>query len=131
MKKALACLLLLLIAFSEVQTIRSGSISKTKRNKVELDDLAVMFYLTEYVHPTKQLRMVFTFQLLNVDIADWEADGLHGMWFGLGMSHIPGHDGHKDFMMCEFIYTDDENAEEVMCYDRFWDNEEFYIDDTN
>jgi hypothetical protein len=44
-----------------------------------------------------------------------------------------GHDKiatHSDFVMCEFHHEADPEDHDVKCYDRFWDGNEFYEDDT-
>ena len=75
--------------------------------------------------------MIVSFNLNDVDVSHWKGDGEDGVWIALGFGHAHEGEKHYDMVMCEFKYAGtDGRREQIRCYDRYWDGEEFYKDDT-
>ncbi len=72
---------------------------------------------------------MFDIEALDIPTAKWEKDGKQGFWFALGYGLITDNDEHSDLVMCEYKYTGQDESE-GKCYDRHWDKEEHYEDDT-
>ena len=65
----------------------------------------------------------------NIPVDKWAADAMNGVWFGVGFGHTDVKP-HEDFIMCEYYLSPPESGPDTYCYDRHWDHENFYEDDT-
>ena len=125
--------LLLALGFtlSQVVFAEDREIADTPLRDFKFDDMLKGTYHSQKLFFINQDRMFMNFDIENIDMRNWE-ENKDGFWFALGYGLVNENHWSYDLVMCEYIYRPEANEtqdKEVTCYDRFWDNKEYYEDD--